>query len=140
MKKTTVLKSLALSLVAMSGIAMAAAPDSMQIANMTCYTTNAYVHNTASQKVLGPYSSESIPWDAVTHLCHGSAPLLASSSDPCAFEVYATTDSAAPKQIDVGTVTMYLSDGRVLSIHNNKSAYGLKIVSVGPGHFAMVKS
>jgi len=139
MKKSTVLKSVAaLSLAFVSGVTMAAAPANLSIINNTGFTTNAYVHDVASPNVLGPHNFELIAWSDVTNLCHNTMPPLMNSSDPCAFEVYATNDPQNnPKQIDVGTVMIYLSDGHVGYVDNKAQSYGLKIVAIAPGQLAV---
>jgi hypothetical protein len=120
-----------------SGVAAAAAPSAMVVDNNTLFWTNAYIHDAASPSALGPKSNESIPWTAVTSLCHGTQPPLMQGSDSCAFDVYATTDSANPKQIHVATVTMYLSDGQVVNVAQHALQYGLKVMPVFPGHFEL---
>lgn len=136
MKKVLLVQSLALTAVLASGAAFAAAPANMIIDNNTFLVTNAYVHDAASSAPLGPKSSESIPWASVTKTCHGAASPLMKGSDSCAFDVYASY-SPDPKQIHVGTVTFYLSNGEVVNIAQLGLRYGLKIVSTAPGQFEL---
>lgn len=139
MKTTKTLKALAFSLAIMSGAAVAGAPANMVILNNSPYSTNAYVHGVASPNALAPHSSELIPWANVTNLCHGTTPPMLQSSDPCSFEVYATND-ADPQQIDVGTVTMYLSDGHISQVVNKATTYGFRMKGIAPGKFALTYS
>lgn len=127
----------ALSAALFAASTFAVAPANMVIINSTLLTTNAYVHGNPSPNVLPAYSSESIAWADVTNLCHNTMPPALRSSDPCSFEVYATSDGANPKQIDVGTVTMYLSDGHIASVQNKGLPYGLKINALAPGQFEL---
>lgn len=136
MKKGTLIYSVSLFAFLMGGAAFAAAPNHMAVDNNTYLISNAYMHDIASSAPLGPKSSEVIPWTTITTLCHGTA-LSMKSSDSCAFDVYATSDAANPKQIHVATVTMYLSDGKVVNIAQLGSQYGLKVVAVAPGKFEL---
>src|SRR3990167_8351726 len=134
MKKALLIQSVALTAVLASGAALAAAPANMVIDNNTSLVTNAYVHDIASPSALGPKSSESIPWGTVTALCHGTKSPLMKVSDSCAFDVYASR-SSNPKQIHVGTVTFYVSNGEVVNIAQLGLQYRLKIISTAPGQF-----
>lgn len=136
MKKGILLCSVALAAFLMGGAAFAKAPEHMAVDNNTYLISNAYMHDIASSAPLGPKSSETIPWTTITALCHGTSSLL-KSSDSCAFDVYATSDAANPKQIHVATVTMYLSDGKVVNIAQLGAQYGLKVVAVAPGKFEL---
>ena len=137
MARMNLTKTLVVSALLFSCSIFAAAPAKMTIINSTGLMTDAYVHGNASPNVLLPHSSFSVPWGKVTKICHNTQLPMLQSSDPCAFEVYATNDPANLKQIDVGTVTMYLSDGHVVNINNKGSSYGLKIVALSPGQFEL---
>lgn len=134
--KSLLWKTLAIGALLSSTAIYADAPAAMQIVNLSHYTTNAYVHNNPGQPLL-PSGVTSIPWYVVTGLCHGNLSRL-KDEDPCSFEIYATTDSSNPKQIDVGTVTFYVSSGQLVNYHDVEgSAYGLKLSSNVPGQFVL---
>lgn len=135
MKKALLIQSVALTAALVCGAACAA-PANMVIDNNTFMTSNAYTHDQAAPSPLAPKSSESIPWATVTALCHGTVPPLMKGSDSCAFDVYASY-SPDPKQIHVGTVTFYVSDGEVVNITQLGLQYGLKIISNAPGQFEL---
>lgn len=135
MKKALLIQSLALAAVLASGAALAT-PANMVIDNNTFMVTNAYVHDAASPSSLAPKSAETVPWAVVTTLCHGTTIPLMKGSDSCSFDVYASY-SPDPKQIHVGTVTFYLSDGEVVNIAQFGLQYGLKIISTAPGQFEL---
>ncbi len=135
MKKTLLVQSLALTAVLVSG-AVLATPANMVIDNNTMLVTNAYVHDVASPSPLAPKTAESLPWAAVTALCHGTKVPMIKGSDSCAFDVYASY-SSDPKQIHVGTVTFYVSNGEVVNVKQLALQYGLKIVSTAPGQFEL---
>lgn len=136
MKLINIVKLTSFSLAIASASAMAA-PANLQVINNTGLISKAYVHDVASPTILGPHSAVNIPWTTVVNVCHNTLPPAFASSDPCAFEVYATDDSAYPQKIDVGTVTMYLSDGQVGYVENKGLFYGLKIVALSPGQFEL---
>lgn len=133
MKKRTLVHSVALSAFLMGGVALAAAPANAIVDNNTYLISNAYMHDTASPVPVGPKTAVSIPWTVVEKLCHGSTAHFIKGSDSCAFDVYATSDAAHPKQIHVATVTMYLSNGDIVNIAQLGLEYGLKLVAVAPG-------
>ena len=137
MKKMHLVKCLGLSVALTSAASFASAPVQMNIINKSSFITNAYVHDIASPAVLAPHSVEKISWANVKKLCHNLHAYSMKSSDPCSFEVYATTDKHKPKQIDVGTVTFYVNDGEVVNIANKGLVYGLKIDALAPGQFVM---
>lgn len=136
MKLINIVKLTSFSLAIASASAMAA-PANLQVINNTGLTSYAYVHAVVSPSILGPHSVMSMPWATVVNVCHNTLPPSFASSDPCAFEIYATDDPANPQKIDVGTVTMYLSDGHVGYVENKGLFYGLKIVALSPGQFEL---
>lgn len=136
MKLMNIVKLASFSL-AMASASVMAAPANLLVDNNTGLIANAYVHTVASPNIIGPHGTLSLPWTTVTNVCHNTMPPLFSSSDPCAFEIYATDDPANPQKIDVGTVTMYLSDGHVGYVENKSLFYNLKIVALSPGQFEL---
>lgn len=140
MKKAFWIKSITCAALLTSGAALAGAPADMLITNNTGYYTNAYVHNNPSQP-LGPHKVETIPWTgatSVTSLCHGGSSAV-KDADPCAFEVYVSRTSNNPQQIDLATVTFYVSNGKVLDIDYVTHVKGVEIESPAAGQFVLMK-
>lgn len=133
----TAIRSIVLTTCLISVAAFAGAPAEMTISNKTDFVSNAYIHAKPSPYVLAPYSSEQIPWAAVTAACHNTALGVV---DPCAFEVYASKDNTNAKAVDVGTVTFYLNSGDIVSVVNNPNRWNLAIVSDdNKASFSLVK-
>ena len=130
MKKINSILAIGLSACLITCTAFAAAPANMSVDNNTYLISNAYMHDAPTSVPVGPKSFALIPWSEVTTFCHGSS---MSGSDSCAFDVYATSDGANPKQIHVATVTFYLSNGEFVNIKQLALQYGLKLAAVAPG-------
>lgn len=137
MKKSFLIKSFACTALLTTGAALATAPDNMLVTNNSFDTVNGYIHDVASPYPTPPKSFESIPWSKISKLCHGTSSSKLTGSDSCSIDVYATYN-LNPKLIHVATVTMFLSDGNIVSIVNDHGLqYGLKVVSPGPGQFEL---
>lgn len=137
-----IVRSCAVAALILSTASFAAAPDNMLVKNNSMYTSDAYVHNVAGQS-LPAGQSQLVPWTAVTNLCHGVNPPFAQAQDPCSFEVFATVDPTNnPKQIDVGTVTFNVNDGKVVNIQVTTDAKSrhLTIKTMFPGEFELDES
>lgn len=134
----SVLRSVVITSVLVSGATFAAAPDNMYIKNNSFYSSDAYVHEVAGQP-LPAGQMVLLPWATVKNLCHGKKPSMLQAADPCSFEVYATLDMSNPKQIDVGTITFYVSDGTVghIAVTADAQAHNLTIKSAFPGEFEL---
>ncbi len=138
MKNSFLVSAFACTVLLTTGAAFAAAPADMSISNNSFDVSNGYIHNIASPYPLGPKSFEAIPWAKMTELCHGATPRATlKGSDSCSIDVYATYNSN-PKLIHVATVTMFLSNGDIVSIVNAHGyQYGLQVVSTAPGQFEL---